>query len=649
MTARVTKVDMCGFAGILSSNAGLITKPGLEAMGNAIAHRGPDDHGSWIADCGQIGLSHRRLSIIDLSAAGHQPMASPSGRYVIAYNGEIYNHIASRNRLVGRDPSLSWRGHSDTETLLAGFDHFGVEETLRLAVGMFAMAVWDQSERTLILTRDRVGEKPLYYGWQQREGKRAFLFGSDLAALRCHSAFEGEEDPHAVMSFLRLGYVPTPMSIFKGIRKLEPGMLLRVSLDTQEPQLRPYWSAKDATHQPLFSGSPEEAVDALELVVSRAVSRQMISDVPLGAFLSGGVDSSTITALMQAQSETPIKTFSIGFGDSEHNEAVYAAAVAKHLGTDHHELYVTSDIALDVIPKLSSIYSEPFADSSQIPVYLVSKLARQSVTVALSGDAGDELFAGYNRYIMAARYFKRLQAIPSPIRTAIAKRAGAITPDGWTRLGKLWPGSTTLAKLAEKGPKMVRALSASGPWELYRDLVSLNPDALRLMRKHELPRQVANASNGEWGTDFVGAMMREDLVTYLPDDILCKVDRAAMAVSLETRVPLLDHEVVEFAWSLPLSIKLKDGIGKWPLRQLLYRHVPRELIERPKMGFSIPLDNWLRGPLRDWAQSLLTGGQHDMLDNEAIHQLWTEHLSLKVNRGSALWPILMYRSWRENN
>jgi asparagine synthase (glutamine-hydrolysing) len=639
---------MCGFSGILSSNAGLITKPGLESMGNAIAHRGPDDHGSWIAESGQIGFSHRRLSIIDLSAAGHQPMTSSSGRYIIAYNGEIYNHLALRDRLMGQNASLCWRGHSDTETLLAGFDQLGIEETLRLAVGMFAMAVWDQQTRTLILTRDRVGEKPLYYGWQQREGKRAFLFGSDLAALRCHPAFEGVEDPHAVMSFLRLGYVPTPLSIFKGIRKLEPGMLLRVSLEKPEPQLCAYWSARDATRQPQFSGSPEDAVDALEMVVSRAVSRQMISDVPLGAFLSGGVDSSTIAALMQAQSATPIKTFSIGFGDPEHNEAVHAAAVAKHLGTEHHELYVTSEMALDVIPKLPSIYSEPFADSSQIPVYLVSELARQSVTVALSGDAGDELFAGYNRYIMAARHFGRLETIPAPIRRAIAKRAGAITPDGWRRLGKIWPGSESLAKLAEKGPKMVRALSADGPRELYHDLVSLNPDSLRLIRRDEPVREASITSDSDWEGDLVGAMMREDLVTYLPDDILCKVDRAAMAVSLETRVPLLDHEVIEFAWSLPLSIKLKDGIGKWPLRQLLYRHVPRELIERPKMGFSIPLDGWLRGPLREWAQSLLADNHHDMLDNEMVQKLWMEHLSLKVDRGSALWPILMYRSWGDN-
>jgi asparagine synthase (glutamine-hydrolysing) len=637
---------MCGFAGILSSKVDLINKPSLESMGNAIAHRGPDDHGCWISECGQVGLSHRRLSIIDLSVTGHQPMASSSERYIIAYNGEIYNHIALRDLLMSRDASISWRGHSDTETLLAGFDHLGVEETLRLAVGMFAMAVWDQKTRTLMLSRDRIGEKPLYYGWQQKEGKRAFLFGSDLAALRRHSAFEGEEDPHAVMAFLRLGYVPTPMSIFKGIRKLEPGTILRVSIDKQEPQSSPYWSARDATRPPLFSGSPEEAVDALELVISRAVSRQMISDVPLGAFLSGGVDSSTIAALMQAQSATPVKTFSIGFGDPEYNEAVHAAAVAKHLGTEHYELYVTSEMALDVIPKLSSIYSEPFADSSQIPVYLVSQLARQSVTVALSGDGGDELFAGYNRYIMAARYFGRLGAIPAPIRRTIATRAGGITPDGWRRLGKIWPGSKSLAKLAEKGPKMVRALSANGPLKLYQDLVSLNPDYMQFMRRNEPLSEASIASEGDWESDFVGAMMREDLVTYLPDDILCKVDRAAMAVSLETRVPLLDHEVIEFAWSLPLSIKLKDGIGKWPLRQLLYRHVPRELIERPKMGFSIPLDSWLRGPLREWAHSLLADNHHDMLDNVMVQKLWMEHLSLKVDRGSALWPLLMYRDWR---
>ncbi len=647
--ARTARANMCGFAGILSSNADLITWPGLEAMGNAIAHRGPDDHACWLSDSGQIGLSHRRLSIIDLSSAGHQPMASHSKRYMMAFNGEIYNHRAIRDHLAALGFSVAWRGYSDTETLLAGFDNIGIEETLRMAVGMFAMSIWDHETRILVLARDRIGEKPLYYGWQQREGKRAFLFGSDLAALRRHPVFEGVEDPQAVMSLLQLGYVPTPLSIFKGIYKLEPGTILRVSLNAKEPQLNQYWSAEDVTRQHQFSGSAQQAVDVLEDVISKAVARQMISDVPLGVFLSGGVDSSTIAALMQAQSTTPIKTFSIGFGDPVHNEAIHAASVGRHLGTDHHELYVTPDMALDVIPKLPSIYSEPFADSSQIPVFLVSQLARQSVTVALSGDAGDELFGGYNRYIMAARYFERLEAIPWPIRHTLARGASAISPDGWNRLGRLWSGSKSLARLAEKGPKIARAFSAAGPQALYRDLVSLNPNALSLMRFDESLRDTEKTAHGDWDNDFVSAMMRQDLTTYLPDDILCKVDRAAMAVSLETRVPLLDHEVVEFAWSLPLSIKLKDGIGKWPLRQLLYRHVPRELIDRPKVGFSIPLDDWLRGPLRDWAHTLLIDDNQDLLDNEAVTKLWEDHLSLKVNRGSALWPILMYRSWRNND
>jgi asparagine synthase (glutamine-hydrolysing) len=639
---------MCGFAGVLSVHTGLITHSSLNMMGDAIAHRGPDDQGSWIAASGQVGLSHRRLSIMDLSAAGHQPMASHSGRYLIAYNGEIYNHITIRDRLIGLSSSPSWRGHSDTETLLAGFDQIGIEETLRAAVGMFAMAIWDHETRSLFLARDRIGEKPLYYGWQQCDGKRAFLFGSDLAALRRHSSFEGIEDPRAVMEFMRLGYVPTPMSIFSGVSKLEPGTILRVSLEAQEPQLKPYWSANDTTRNQQFSGTPEEAVDALEKVVSQAVSRQMISDVPLGAFLSGGVDSSTIAAVMQSQCSKPIKTFSIGFGDPEHNEAVYAAAVAKHLGTDHRELYVTSSMALDVIPKLPSIYSEPFADSSQIPVYLVSELARQSVTVALSGDAGDELFAGYNRYIMAARNFGRIQSIPTPLRRILAGGASAITPGGWSQIGRLWTGSSALAKLAEKGPKIARALSTTSPAVLYRDLVSLNPDFLALMRTDEHRLDFEETANGAWDGELVSEMMRNDLLTYLPDDILCKVDRAAMAVGLETRVPLLDHEVVEFAWSLPLSVKLKDGVGKWPLRQMLFRHVPRGLIERPKMGFSVPLDSWLRGPLKDWGHSILMEDCHDMLNNAAVRKLWKEHQSLKANRASALWPVLMYRAWRNS-
>jgi asparagine synthase (glutamine-hydrolysing) len=640
---------MCGFAGILSSLPDLITYPGLETMADAIAHRGPDDQGAWIGSDGQVGLSHRRLAILDLSAAGHQPMTSHSGRYVIAYNGEIYNHVAIRNRLNQSSSCPSWRGHSDTETLLAGFDNFGIAETLRAAVGMFAMAIWDNETRSLFLARDRIGEKPLYFGWQKKNGKQAFLFGSDLAALRRHPSFEGIEDPQAVMSLMRLGYVPAPLSIFKGINKLEPGTILRLSLETKSSHLSKYWDLADATRQSKFSGSAEEAVDALDQVVSKAVSRQMISDVPLGAFLSGGVDSSTIAALMQVQSQNAVKTFSIGFGDHAHNEAIYAAAVAKHLGTDHHELYVTPDMALDVIPNLPSIYSEPFADSSQIPVYLVSKLAKQSVTVALSGDAGDELFAGYNRYTMAARHFGKIEAIPWPVRRVLARGARAISPGGWSQLGKLWTGSATLTRLAEKGPKIARALSAAGPQTLYRDLVSLNPDSVSLMRNGDEFPNVCEVSTTGWEGDFVSAMMRTDLLTYLPDDILCKVDRAAMAVSLETRVPLLDHEVVEFACSLPLSIKLKGGVGKWPLRQLLYRHVPRELIERPKMGFSIPLDEWLRGPLKDWGHSILTDRCDDMLDNNAAQDLWEDHQSLNANRSAALWPILMYRAWRQSN
>jgi asparagine synthase (glutamine-hydrolysing) len=640
---------MCGFAGIVSRHSDLVGKTILDDMGDAIRHRGPDDHGIWVGSDSIIGLSHRRLAIVDLSAAGHQPMFSNSGRYCLAYNGEIYNHQDLRKVFSQRD-MIQWRGHSDTETLLAGFDQIGVEKTLQSAVGMFAFALWDNQTRSLTLARDRLGEKPLYYGWQGDGNRRCFLFGSDLAALRSHPSFEGREEPSAVRDLIQFGYVPAPRSIYADIFKLGAGELLRMSLAEPEPKITKYWDAGDMFRRgATFDGSAAEAVDELERLASTAVRRQMMSDVPLGAFLSGGVDSSTIVALAQTQSSIPVKTFSIGFGDADHNEAIHAAAVAKHLGTDHHELYVTAELALDVVPKLPSIYSEPFADSSQIPVYLVSELARGSVTVALSGDGGDELFAGYNRYILAERYFRKMQALPAPVRQMLASAIGVVKPSQWATIQHFLGSKQSLAKLGEKIPKIQRALRAKDTSEMYRGFVSLNEDAASFLRP-DLNSNSSEAPPGaRVGSDgtFISEMMAQDLLAYLPDDILCKVDRAAMAVGLETRVPFLDHQLVEFAWSLPLSTNLQEGVGKWPLRQLLYRHVPKDLIERPKMGFSVPLDAWLRGPLKEWVETLVHSSEEDGLDSVAVQALWSRHRSGSADMGNALWPILMYRGWRE--
>ena len=639
---------MCGFAGILSGNSKMIDRLTLLKMGEVISHRGPDDEGVWIDVEAGIGVTHRRLAIVDLSAAGHQPMRSASGRYTIAYNGEIYNHLEIRDELERRGYN-NWRGHSDTETLLAGFDIMGVEATLKVAVGMFAFALWDSETRYLTLARDRLGEKPLYYGWQGMGSSRAFLFGSDIAALRIHAAFEGREDYQALNEFLRFGYVPATRSIYAGIHKLSPGHILRISLDSEVAKTSSYWDRQAVLGQgPAFAGSPTDAVDQLQALAMQAVGRQMMSDVPLGAFLSGGIDSSTIAALMQAQSVRPVQTFSIGFGDAEHNEAIHAASVARHLGTEHHELYVTPGMALDVVPKLSSIYSEPFADSSQIPVYLVSQLARHSVTVALSGDGGDELFAGYNRYILADRYYRTIKALPFSLRRLLAGLIGRVTPQQWSRIQRLLQSKQFLAKLSEKAPKIQSALTSHNADELYRNLVSLNIEPASFIALDISNSEKGDLSSYSIGQDqeFISGMMARDLETYLPDDILCKVDRAAMAVSLETRVPFLDHQLVEFAWSLPMSLKLRDKTGKWVLRQLLDRYVPQNLVARPKMGFSIPIDSWLRGPLKAWAEDLVHR-KDDVLDNAAVLKLWARHIEGGVNLGNSLWPLLMYRAWRQ--
>lgn len=646
---------MCGLTGFL--NLAPTYYPGgdlsiLRRMAESIISRGPDDIGIWTDDS-QISLAHRRLSVTDLSLAGHQPMISSGERYVIAFNGEIYNHADLRKELDSLKVN-NWRGYSDTETLLASIEIWGLEKALQRSIGMFAFALWDRNFKTLFLARDRLGEKPLYYGWQKTENKSVFLFGSELKALKVHPLFYGKVDRGSLSLLLRHSYIPAPYSIYQGIFKLEPGSLLSVSLNKPDPVISKYWDpievAMAAKAMP-FSGSPLQAVDELEKLAKSAVHQQMMADVPLGAFLSGGVDSSTIVALMQAQSSQSVKTFTIGFNEEGFNEAVHAKAVAEYLGTEHTELYVSSSQAIEVIPKLPSLYCEPFADSSQIPTYLVSQLAKQKVTVSLSGDAGDELFCGYNRYKLASQLWGKLSKIPIPMRELASKLLTSISPATWDKLGAIIPGGESYTSLGDKIHKGARVLASDDLHRLYLGMVSqITNTGHWVIGGFEPPTKLVD--NAPLLTEFndIEQMMLLDIISYLPDDILVKVDRAAMGVSLEGRVPFLDHRIFEFAWTLPLDYKLRDGQTKWPLRQLLYRYVPKELIERPKMGFGVPIDIWLRGPLRDWAETLLSEPRlrrEGYFHPEIIQAKWAEHLSGKRNWQSQLWNVLMFQAWLE--
>ena len=646
---------MCGFVGFLGgaqiSSVGDDAKL-LLGLADAIVHRGPDDVGFWVNGSQRLGLAHRRLSIVDLSHAGHQPMVSSSQRYIVAFNGEIYNHMDCRAALSLSD----WRGHSDTETLLAGFETWGVEGTLARCIGMFAFALWDTHSQTLTLGRDRLGEKPLYYGWQGHGAHAVFLFGSELKAIKAHPTFNAVVDRNALCLFMRHSYIPAPYSIYDGIFKLEAGCLLTVSLIDREPKVVRYWSAISVATKGVaapFSGSAEQGVDALESLLKSAVKQQMMADVPLGAFLSGGIDSSTVVALMQAQSSRAVKTFTIGFSEVGYNEAVHAKAVAKHLGTEHTELYVSPKQAQDVIPRLPTLYCEPFSDSSQIPTFLVSQLARQQVTVSLSGDAGDELFCGYNRYLLANKLWQKLSVLPTGSRRLAARGLTALSPSRWNSLlgpvQGLMPKSLRQANLGDKLHKAAGVLASGDLDALYLGLVSHWDDpASVVIGGTEPPTWLTANAPALDGLDDIQRMMALDALTYLPDDILVKVDRAGMGVSLEGRVPFLDHRVVEFAWTLPQCMKLRDGVGKWVLRQVLYRHVPKELIERPKMGFGVPIGDWLRGPLRDWAEDLLDEARlrgEGYFDPAPIRQKWAEHLSGSRNWQNHLWNVLMFQAW----
>lgn len=652
---------MCGFAGYLGGSSWHGTDTAgalLRRMNGAIETRGPDDAGYW-HDGGGVALGHRRLAILDLTPAGHQPMVSACGRYVIAYNGEIYNHLELRAELEEVGQSPGWRGHSDTETLLAACSAWGIRGAVERAVGMFALALWDRAEQVLTLGRDRLGEKPLYYGWQGRGAEACFLFGSDLAALKAHPAFAAGIDRGALCLLMRHNYIPAPHSIYEGVLKVPPGYLLTVSRNRPEPRVQAYWSLPEVAAAGVaapFAGTDAQAIDELEAVLQRAVGRQMVADVPLGAFLSGGIDSSVVVALMQAQSSRPVRTFTIGFEETDYDEAGHARAVAAHLGTDHTELYVTAREALDVIPRLPALYSEPFSDSSQIPTFLVSQLARRHVTVSLSGDGGDELFCGYPRYELAGNIWGQLKRWPPGVRAAAATALRTLPAAGWNAVAApirgILPASRRGALIGDKLHKGAALLRARRIDDLYLGLVS-HWDPSGVVRGAQEPlTPLRGAPPALAGLDERQRLMALDALTYLPDDILVKVDRAAMGVSLETRVPLLDHRVVAFAWRLPQHLKRRHGVGKWALRQVLHRHVPEALVERPKMGFGIPLASWLRGPLRDWAEALLDEARlkrDGFFHPGPIRQKWAEHLSGTRNWQSHLWDVLMFQAWLDHH
>ena len=644
---------MCGITGFWDFSHRLTIEEAdaaIRNMSDRLRHRGPDDEGWWANVADGIHLGHRRLSIIDLSPQGHQPMLSSDGRYVIVFNGEIYNFLELRAALESR--GHRFRGHSDTEVMLASFTEWGITDAVTRFNGMFAFAVWDQREHTLYLVRDRLGEKPLYYGWVNG----TFFFSSEIKALYVHPDFHAKIDRAALALYLCHLYVPAPHSIYEGISKLLPGCVLKVCDPNSALVPAPYWSlyetAKRGYEQP-FQGTEEDAVTQLDELLLDAVRMRLIADVPVGAFLSGGLDSSLIVSLMQKVSERPVKTFSIGVHDDAYNEAEYAKHVARHLGTEHTELYVTPEDALGVIHLLPTIYDEPFCDSSQIPTFLVSRLARQHVKVSLSGDGGDELFCGYQRYWQTPDAWKKIGWMPHSLRSVLSRSLKSISPHHWNRVGDVISPTSSL-KLGDKLHKFASLLLAKDDDHLYRYMISLfwywNDASVVLGQGTNSLAQLEPHYPALSSLDFVQRMMYFDATFFLPDDILVKLDRASMSVSLESRVPLLDHRVVEFAWRLPLAMKIRNGESKWLLRQLLYRYVPRDLVERPKRGFGIPIATWLRGPLREWAESLLSEQRlmrEGIFNPKPIRKKWDEFIGGERNWHYDLWAILMFEAWLE--
>jgi len=641
---------MCGIAGLIDFRASMRSEEiekQVVNMRDALTYRGPDASGLWQDAAGGVGLGHRRLSIVDLSPMGHQPMVSASGRYVVVFNGEIYNFPKLRGLLEAA--GVTFRSHSDTEVLLEAIEKWGFERAIREFNGMFAFALWDRADRALYLARDRFGEKPLYYA----QLGHVLVFGSELKALRAFERFDRSIDRASLAQLVRFTCVPSPATIYEGVRKLPPATWLRIER-AEDIAGTPscYWSATDvarAARANPFRGDERAAVESLDVALRESIRMRMIADVPLGAFLSGGIDSSTIVALMQAQSDRPVRTFTIGFNEKTYDEAVAAKAVARHLGTDHVELYVTPNEAMAVIPKLPYLYDEPFADSSQIPTHLVAQLARRHVTVALSGDAGDELFAGYNRYAWTENVWRVLSRIPRRMRPALAAALRVASPDAWQRgfdrVAPAIPRSIQVRMFGDKVHKLADVLGAADQAALYVKLLSVWPRPTDVVHgTFDRPVDIA----GE-GLEFTERMMLTDTTMYLPNDILVKVDRAAMGVSLETRVPMLDPNVFAFAWSVPLEMKLKAGRAKHLLRAVLEKYLPHALFERPKMGFGVPIDAWLRGELREWAEDLLAErrlSEDGFFNPMPIRKKWAEHISTRRNWHHQLWPILMFQAWR---
>ncbi len=654
---------MCGIAGFVDLRAGIVSEKIYESvvlMADSISHRGPDDSGVWVDAGNGVALSHRRLSIVDLSPEGRQPMLSACGRYVIIFNGEIYNFKKIKKELDGSGRVPGWRGHSDTEVVLAAITQWGLESAVKRFIGMFAFALWDRKDRILYLVRDRMGEKPLYYGWMSN----VFLFASELKALRKHPEWRGEINRDVLTLFLRQNYIIAPYSIYKGICKLRPGTILTLSekelksSNTRLPDPKPYWQINNGISGSApgqFNGGEDQAISMLDDLLRDAIGQQMIADVPLGAFLSGGIDSSTIVAIMQSLSTQPVKTFTIGFNEEMYNEAEYAKQVARHIGTEHTELYVSSRDAMGVIPKLPTLYDEPFSDVSQIPTFLLSQMTKKFVTVSLSGDGGDELFAGYNRYFQVRQFWSIFGGFPK-ITKKIAASGMLFFPPAWwdilfNRLKPFLPKSFNIRHPGEKLHKLANVMVSSSPAELYVKLSSHWLNSSDVVIGAKTPVAIADDPKvWEQFADYTECMMYLDMLTYLPDDILVKVDRASMGVSLESRVPFLDHRIVEFAWNTPLSMKIRHGQGKWLLRQVLDKYVPKELIDHPKMGFAVPIDTWLRGPLKAWAEELLDERrlrEEGFFHSEQIRQKWTEHQAGRLNWQYYIWDVLMFQAWLE--
>jgi asparagine synthase (glutamine-hydrolysing) len=646
---------MCGIAGIFRNASRDATADCVSRMTTALTHRGPDASGMWISENGEVGLGHRRLSVLDLSDAGAQPMHSDCGRLSVTFNGEIYNHLDIRAELETAGAAPYWRGHSDTETLLAAVLHWGIEKALRHFVGMYAFGLWDAKERTLTLGRDRFGEKPLYYGWCGRD----LVFASELKALATHPTWAPTLDRNALTAFMRYSYVPAPATIWRGIRKLPAASMVAFAANATPntlPEPVAYWSLREnvVAGQANRINDETEAIEELERLLSVAIKRQRLSDVPLGAFLSGGIDSSTIVALMQAQSTLPVRTFTIGFSEAAYDEAADARKVAMHLGTSHTELYVDPMTAMNVIPKLPSMYDEPFADSSQIPTHLVSALARKHVTVALSGDAGDELFGGYNRHVWGIQLNAKLGKMPASFRRILGTLLAVISPEPVGTVARfaepLLPARFAVRRMGDQAAKLARIAGLISLDRMYEELCSIDNEPGQTVVLGEEARTWSGDEMAKVSVELdpLARMTLADSLSYLTDDILQKVDRAAMAVALETRVPFLDQDVVEFAARISPDMKVRDGRGKWLVRQVLYQHVPADLVDRPKTGFSIPIDDWLRGPLKPWVSDLLSPARlqaQNLFNAKRVATRMSEHMSGRCNHGYWLWNVLMAQAW----